>query len=178
MSKAANFLCTGASIGRIAFIGLFAWVTACERPAQAAPAGGGQRGARNLLMTIPNLSADAKTRIAHLTNTANMQTAPLRVQIGAIRKDLARLWAAEEPDKQTIASKRAELEGAMAKVRAIWADFFMQLHDVLTAPQRAWLAARAPGLHGSDAGPDLGLSPMCPCGEPPPAQHPGPLQEQ
>lgn len=143
-------------------------------------AAGTGRAAKNVLMSIPNLNADQRSRIAHLTNTVKMQTAPLREQIFAARKNMARLWAAEQLDRQSMSAKQAEMDGAMAKVRALWTDFFVQLHDVLTGPQREWLAARAPGLYGSDAGPDLGMAPPkdCPCGEPPPAQHPGPLQEQ
>jgi Spy/CpxP family protein refolding chaperone len=138
------------------------------------------RAMKSVLMSIPNLTGDQKSRIAHLTNTVRMQTAPLREQIWAARKNMARLWTAEQLDKQMMSAKQGELDGAMAKVRALWADFFVQLHDVLTSPQRMWLAARAPGLYGSDAGPDLGMAPPrdCPCGEPQPAQHPGTLQEQ
>jgi Spy/CpxP family protein refolding chaperone len=151
-------------------IGLATW---SPHAAQAAPAGVGQQGVKTMLMSIPGLNADQKNRITHLTNTAKMQTAPLHEQIAAARKNLARLWSADELDKSAIASKHAELDGAMAKVRAIWDDFFVQLHDVLTTQQRSWLAARAPGLHGSDAGAQLGVSPKgCLCGETPAAQHP------
>jgi hypothetical protein len=146
---------------------------ASPNAAVAAGADVGQHGVKTLLTSIPGLSADQKNRITHLTNTAKMQTAPLHEQIAAARKNLARLWSADELDKQSIASKQAELDGAMAKVRAIWDDFFVQLHDVLTTTQRSWLAARAPGLHGSDAGAQLGVSPKgCVCGEAPGTQHP------
>lgn len=147
--------------------------TASPNAVVVARADVGRLGVKTLLTSIPGLSADQKNRITHLTNTAKMQTAPLHEQIAAVRKYLARLWSADELDKQTIASKQAELDAAMAKVRAIWDDFFVQLHDVLTAPQRTWLAARAPGLHGSDAGAQLGVSPKgCLCGEAPGTQHP------
>jgi hypothetical protein len=68
----------------------------------------------------------------------------------------------------------------MAKLRGVWAELFVQLHDALTSPQRAWLALHGPGLHGNDAGPDLGVPPAkdCPCDQPDEAQHPGPIQEQ
>jgi Spy/CpxP family protein refolding chaperone len=168
MSKTASILWVVAMIGLAAVV---------ARPARA---GGGQRGTRNVLLSIPGLNADQKSRITHLTNTAKLQTAPLREQIAAARKNLVRLWSAEPLDKQSMDSKRRELDGAMDKVRAIWADFVVQLHDVLTGPQREWLSVRAPGLLGNDAGPDLGVAPgrQCPCDDPPAAQHPGPLQEQ
>ena len=147
--------------------------TASPNAAGVARAEVGQHGVKTLLTSIPGLSADQKNRITHLTNTAKMQTAPLHEQIAAARKNLARLWSADELDKQAIAAKQAELDGAMAKVRAIWDDFFVQLHDVLTTMQRSWLAARAPGLHGSDAGAQLGVSPKgCLCGEAPGTQRP------
>lgn len=147
--------------------------TAAPHAAWSASPSAGQHGVKTMLMTIPGLNADQKGRIARLTNTARLQAAPLHEQIAAARKNLARLWSADELDKTTIASKRAELDGAMASVRAIWDDFFVQLHDVLTPTQRAWLAARAPGLHGSDAGVQLGVSPKgCLCGDPQGTQHP------
>jgi Spy/CpxP family protein refolding chaperone len=162
----------------VCMAGIMGLAMAVWGPADAAAGTG--RGMKNVLMSIPNLNADQKSRITHLTNTVKMQTAPLGEQIWAARKNMARLWAAEPLDKQMMSAKQGELDGAMTKVRTLWADFFVQLHDVLTPPQRAWLAARAPGLYGSDAGPDLGMAPPrdCPCGEPQPAQHPGPLQEQ
>jgi len=170
MSKTASIILVGAIV---------ALPGAQPRHAQAAGAVTGHHGSRNVLLAIPNLSADQKSRIGHLTDTAKMQTAPLREQIAAARRNLVRLWSADELDRQAISSKRGELETTMAKVRGIWADFFMQLHDVLTAPQRSWLASQGVGLSGGDAGPELGAAPKeCSCGEPPRAQHPGPPQEQ
>ncbi len=147
-----------------------------------AQGGPGGKGVKNVLLSIPNLSAEQKTRITDLTNTAKNQTAPLKQQIAAARKDMAHLWAADELDKQAIAAKQGEVVGAMAKSRGVWSDFFVQLHDVLTSPQRAWLALHGPGLQGNDAGSELGQAPAkeCPCeqGEPAPAQHPQLLQQQ
>lgn len=164
MGKLAGIFWIGTIIGL---------ATTPARAAQPTRAVTGQQGVKTMLMSIPGLSADQKNRIAHLTNTAKMQTAPLHEQIAAARKNLARLWAADQLDKQVIAAKQADLDAAMAKVRVIWDDFFVQLHDVLTATQRSWLAARAPGLHGSDTGSQLGVTPKdCLCGDAPGAQHP------
>ncbi len=167
MSKAAIIFGIGVVMG------LAAASAKAARPARGEPL------ARNVLMSVPNLTADQRSRITHLLGTTKIQTAPVRQQIAGIRRDLARLWSADQPDQTAIAVKRGELEGSMAKVHAIWNEFFAQLHDVLTSSQRNWLASHAPGLHGSDPGRELGEGATdCSCGEPPRAQHPGPLQEQ
>ncbi len=165
MTKAANVLWIATMLGLAMMV---------LDPAQVAAAGG-RSGTKNVLLSIPSLTADQKNRIAHLTNTVKMQTAPLREQLAAVRKDIARLWAADTVDKPAMSAKQDELVVVLAKIRTLWSDFFAQLHDVLTAPQRTWLAAQRPSLYGSDAGPDLGLAPKeCAGGESLPPQHPGP----
>ncbi len=116
---------------------------------------------KNTLMSIPNLTAEQHQRISDLLNTAKNQTAPLHGQIVAARKEMATLWAADTVDKQTIAAKESEIEGALGKIKTVWADFFMQLHDILTSPQRAWVA-----LHGPAMQDDMGMGGNCSCNQP------------
>lgn len=168
MTKALNLLWVVGMLGLLA--------AAPDRLEAAAP---NRHSVKSLLLAIPNLTSDQKNRIAHLTNTVRMQTAPLREQIAALRRDMARLWAGDPVDAHATSVKQSELLGVLAKMYTVWADFFAQLHDVLTPPQRAWLALRAPGLYGSDAGADLGIAPAkdCLCPEAQPSQYPGLLQE-
>lgn len=118
---------------------------------------------KDTLMSIPNLGADQRQRITDLLNNVKTQSAPLHEQIKTDRKELTTLWAADTIDKQALAAKQADLEGALGKVKTIWVDFFMQLHDVLTSPQRAWLALHGPGMHDNA----FGAGQNCPCNQPP-----------
>lgn len=126
------------------------------------PAMGHHHAFKNTLMSIPNLSAEQKQKISDLLTTAKNQTAPLKEQIMAARKEVVTLWAEDNVDKQAITAKEGEIEGALAKVKPIWADFFMQLHDVLSSPQRAWLALHGPGMH---EGADFGMDGNCECNQ-------------
>jgi Spy/CpxP family protein refolding chaperone len=116
-----------------------------------APAGGGM-GHRGMhgggLSAIPDLTSDQKQKIADLRATAMQQAAPLHTQMAALRKDIKTLWAADPLDRQAIANKQAEVDGLHAQMKAIWSDFFLQLHDVLTPAQRTWLAQHGPGKGG------------------------------
>ena len=106
---------------------------------------------KKMLLSIPGVTSEQKKRMTDLTNVARMRSAPLREQVTACRKYIATLWAADNVDKQAIARKQGELDGAVAKLRAIWANLFVQLHDLLTSSQRTWLADRASSLY-SDLG--------------------------
>jgi len=162
------------TVNTLWIVGILGLAIALSSHAEATPM---RHTMKNLLMSIPNLNSDQKNRVTHLTNMVRMQTAPLREQLTAIRSNMARLWAGDPVDKQAMSVKHEELLGVVAKMAAVWAAFFAQLHDVLTPAQRNWVAARGPGFYGSDAGYDLGIVPKdCLCGEPQPAQHPGPVQ--
>jgi Spy/CpxP family protein refolding chaperone len=146
------------AIGAILLAGL-------SSPAFAqAPAGGGagHRGMHGGLPPIPDLTADQKQKIADLKTTAMQQSAPLHDQIAALRKDMQALWAADPLDRQAIASKQAAVDALHTQMKAIWSDFFFQLHDVLTPAQRAWLAQHGPGKGGHLGGPGFGMGPEQP----------------
>jgi Spy/CpxP family protein refolding chaperone len=117
---------------------------------------------KKTLLSIPGVTGEQKNRISDLTNVARMQSAPLREQVTACRKYIATLWAADAVDTQAIARKQGELDGAVNKLRTIWADLFLQLHDLLTPPQRTWLAARASNLY-SDLGGEWTAGSDCRC---------------
>jgi Spy/CpxP family protein refolding chaperone len=130
-----------------------------------APANPGMHHAmKNTLMSIPNLTPEQRQKTTDLLNTAKTQTAPVRDQIVAARKEMATLWAADTLDKPAIAAKQGEIEGSLGKIKTIWADFFVQLHDVLTSSQRAWVTLHGPGMH---EGGDFGMGANCQCNQAP-----------
>jgi Spy/CpxP family protein refolding chaperone len=116
--------------------------------------GMGHRGGKGGLPPIPDLTQDQKAKIADLKATAMQQAAPIHEQIVVIRKAIRVLWTADSLDRATIASKQAELDVLVVKMKGIWTEFFLQLHDVLTPAQRTWLAQHGPGKfgHPGDAG--------------------------
>jgi Spy/CpxP family protein refolding chaperone len=152
------------TLGAVLLAGVLSATTSAVAAVDAGAHMGMHHAMKNTLMSIPNLSADQRQRITDLLNTAKNQTAPLKQQIMGDRKEMATLWAADNVDKQAIAAKQADLEGALGKAKNIWTDFFMQLHDVLTSPQRAWLALHGPGMH-DEAG--MGFGQECPCNQQP-----------
>ena len=125
--------------------------------------GVGHHGLRGGFPPIPDLTADQKQQIANLKATAMQQAAPLREQMVALHKAIRALWSADTLGRQAIAAKQTEMDGLHAKVKAIWTDFFFQLHDVLTPAQRAWLAEHGPGKGGRHGGagfgPGFGMGP-------------------
>ncbi len=110
--------------------------------------GMGHRGGKGGLPPIPDLTPDQKQKIADLKAMAMQQAAPIHEQIVVIRTAIRALWTAAALDRGTIASKQSELDGLVVKVKAIWSEFFFQLHDVLTPAQRTWLAQHGPGHFG------------------------------
>jgi Spy/CpxP family protein refolding chaperone len=110
--------------------------------------GMGHRGGKGGLPPIPDLTSDQKQKIADLKAAAVQQAAPIHEQIVVIRKAIRALWTADALDRATIASKQSELDGLVVKMKAIWTEFFLQLHDVLTPAQRTWLAQHGPGHFG------------------------------
>jgi len=135
----------------------FAWLSQSR-----AQAGNNGNDIKKMLLGIPGVTSEQKKRISDLTNAARMQSAPLREQVTACRRYIATLWAADAVDKQAIARKQTELDGAVAKLRAIWGELFIGLHDILTSPQRTWLAARAANLY-SDVGGEWTAVSDCRC---------------
>jgi Spy/CpxP family protein refolding chaperone len=150
---------------RIALLGAFlvsaTWTTPAD--GQSIRGAGAHRRLSKVLMAIPSLTADQKARVLGLANTGRLKSAPFREQQSNARKAMASLWAADTVDQAAVARKQAELDGVAAKITALWTEVFLQLHDVLTAPQRAWLASRGSGVYGAYAGPDTGQG--CPCSE-------------
>ena len=121
--------------------------------------GMGHPGGKGGLPPIPDLTQDQTQKIADLKTTAKQQAAPIHEQIVVIRKAIRGLWTADKLDRATIAGKQAELDALVVKMKAIWAEFFFQLHDVLTPAQRTWLAQHGPGKFGHHGGAGLGMGP-------------------
>lgn len=120
-------------------------------------------GIRKVVFAIPGLTSEQKTRVTDLASVARMRSAPLREQVSAARRYIASLWAADALDKEAIARKQAELDGAVAKLRGIWGEFFTELHDLLKTEQRSWLALRSPGIQIDAVGESATAD--CPCNQ-------------
>ena len=124
----------------------------------------------NVLMAIPNLTAEQRKRITDLVNVARMRSAPFRQELFTARRELARVWAADKLDQQFIMRKEAAVGQAAGKAKLVWNELFVQLHDLLSSSQRRWLALHGAGLYGATDGiPDFTMStgPYCPCAEQP-----------
>jgi Spy/CpxP family protein refolding chaperone len=73
----------------------------------------------------------------------------------------------DKPDKDAIVRKQAEMDSTRQKMRAIWTDFHLQMHDVLTPEQRTKWAEHFGGMNGKNHGMHgggMGMG-MCPCME-------------
>jgi Spy/CpxP family protein refolding chaperone len=94
-----------------------------------------------------NLTDQQRQQIDQLREAAVMQSAPLRAPMAQKRDELRALWRADQPDKSAIAQKEAELDTLRAQQRAIWIDFRIQVHGLLTPEQRSqWADRGGPGM--------------------------------
>jgi Spy/CpxP family protein refolding chaperone len=100
---------------------------------------------------ISDLTPDQKAKIAALRAAAMEKAAPLRGELDAKMTEMRQLWAAEKPDRKAITGKQAEMDAIHQKMRAIWTDFGLDVHALLTPAQRAEWAQAGPG-HGMGMG--------------------------
>jgi len=103
---------------------------------------------------ISNLTPEQQTKIAALRAAAVEKAAPLRGELEAKMIEMQQLWAAEKPDRKAITGKQAEMDTIHQKIRVIWTDFGLDVHALLTPPQRAEWAQAGPG-HGMGMGPGM-----------------------
>lgn len=130
--------------------------------------GGMMKANHNGAMAALNLTPDQKQKIDAMKEAAMKQTEPLRKEMQTKMAEMRGLWLADKPDKEAIVRKQAEMDSTRQKMRAIWTDFHLQMHDVLTPEQRAkWgehfdsTNGKGKGMHG---GMEMGMG-MCPCME-------------
>ena len=165
-----------------------------QGPGGNSPTGAG-KGAAARKAAISNLTPEQQTKIAARRTAAMEKAAPLRGEMHAKMTEMRQLWATEKPDRKAIAEKQAEMDAIHQKMRAIWTDFGLEVHALLTPAQRAeWAksgagmgpgmmggggprgrrgggAGRGPG-HGMGMGMGMGMegcscaSPMCPINQP------------
>lgn len=163
-----------------------------QGPGANSPPGAG-RGAMGQKGPISNLTPEQQTKIAALRAAAVEKASPLRGEVDAKMIEMRQLWATEKPDRKAITGKQAEMDAIHQKMRAIWTDFGLEVHALLTPAQRAeWAQAgpmgMGPGMmggggpkgrrgggagrgHGMGMGQGMGMGmgqgmEGCPCGSP------------
>lgn len=139
----------------LAIIGIAALTTigiSAEALAQGRGAGPGRR------LQALDLTAEQRQQIDQLRAAAFKQSEPLRAPMAQKRDELRALWRVDQPDKNVIARKQAELDALRTQQRAIWTDFRFRVHGVLTPEQRSkWADQGEPGLgRGYGRGPKHG----------------------
>jgi Spy/CpxP family protein refolding chaperone len=112
------------------------------------------KGAADQKSPISDLTPEQKGKIAALRAAAMEKAAPLRNELDAKMTEMRQLWAAEKPDRKAITGKQAEMDAIHQKMRAIWTDFGLDVHALLTPAQRAEWAQAGPG-HGMGMGPGM-----------------------
>ena len=121
-----------------------------QDPGVTSPPGEG-RGAMGQKTPVSNLTPDQETKIAALRAAAKDKAAPLRGELDTKMVEMRQLWAVEKPDRKAIAGKQAEMDAIHQKMRAIWTDFELEVHALLTPAQRTEWAQAGPG-HGMGMG--------------------------
>ena len=124
-----------------------------QGPGANSPPGAG-RGAMGKKAPASNLTPDQETKIAALRAAAKEKAAPFRGELETKMVEMRQLWAVEKPDRKAIAGKQAEMDAIHQKMRAIWTDFGLEVHALLTPVQRAEWAQAGPG-HGMGMGPGI-----------------------
>ncbi len=116
---------------------------------------------RSTAMAGMKLTPDQKQKIDELRNAAMKQAEPLRKEKQNQMAEMKGLWLADKPDREAIMRKQAEMDGTRQKLRAIWTDFHLQLHGILTPEQRAKWAEHFGGMGNKGRGMQGGMG--CPC---------------
>ena len=124
-----------------------------QGPGGNSPPGAG-KGAAAQKGPISDLTPDQQTKIAALRAAAMEKAAPLRGQLDAKMIEMRQHWATEKPDRKAITGKQAEMDAIHQKMRAIWTDFGLEVHALLTPAQRAEWAQGNPG-QGWGMGPGM-----------------------
>jgi Spy/CpxP family protein refolding chaperone len=121
------------------------------------------KGNHNGAMAALKLTPDQKQKLETMKDAAMKQAEPLRKEMQTKMSEMKGLWLADKPDRDAIVRKQAEMDSTKQKLRTIWTDFHLQMHDVLTPEQRMkWadhfgsMMAKGHGMHGNGMG-------MCPC---------------
>lgn len=115
-------------------------------------------------MAALNLTAEQREQIHQLREAAIRQSEPLRAPMAQKQDELRALWRADQPDRNAIAQKQAEIDTLHIQQRTIWMDFRLQVHGLLTPEQRSqWGDWGGPGrghgrgfMHGGPRGGGFG----------------------
>lgn len=112
-------------------------------------------------MAAMRLTPDQKQKIDEMRNAAMRQAEPLHKEKQNQMAEMKGLWLADKPDPDAIARKQAEMDSTRQKLRAIWTDFHLQMHGVLTPAQRAKWAEHFGAMGGKGRGMQGRMG--CPC---------------
>lgn len=124
-----------------------------QGPGGSSPPGAG-KGAAAQKGHVSSLTPEQQTKIATLRAAAVEKAGPLRGELDAKMIEMRQLWVTEKPDRKAITGKQAEMDAIHQKLRAIWTDFGLEVHALLTPAQRAEWAQGGPG-QGWGMGPGM-----------------------
>ena len=105
------------------------------------PCGGGF-GPR--MATMLDLTEAQRGQIDKLRQTMEQQTAEARVALFGNRDELHALWTQDDPQRDEILAKQAEMDVYRQALREAMVDFRLAMHAVLTTEQRAKVKAMGP----------------------------------
>jgi Spy/CpxP family protein refolding chaperone len=121
--------------------------------------GFGGPGFGPLMIEVLDLTEEQQARIDALRESTFGERDAMREQAAQLHQELRALWAADEPDREAILAKMAEMDGQRQQQRVKMVDFRLAVREILTPEQRQKLSelqAKAPG-HGRQAGPRHGF---------------------
>jgi Spy/CpxP family protein refolding chaperone len=94
------------------------------------------KGAAGPSCPVSGLTSEQQTKIAALRDAAMVKVAPLRGELNVKMSEMRQLWVVEKPDRKAIVGKQSELGAIHQKMWAIWTDFGLEVHALLTPAQR------------------------------------------
>jgi Spy/CpxP family protein refolding chaperone len=100
-------------------------------------------------------TAQQRQKFVELKAGLIRKTANLRAELVIKRGELGLLWQADQPSRQAILAKQAEMDGLRAKLREAHVDLKLNLLKILTPQQRDFIKQH-PGMLRGGGGPGMG----------------------
>ena len=83
------------------------------------------------------LSEDQQKQLGALKTDMENKAAPVREQLQTLRTELKDLWSKDNPDRNAIIAKMAEMDAYRQQLRELKVDFKLSAAKILTSEQRA-----------------------------------------